>query len=104
VTSEGHPRTVFRRALERGNVLVAETTAREVGHIDLREAIELTALVALTNRARGERYAVRWLGRWLDAADEVTLDEIVLVAGALAALGGPGHRPALELLRSLATS
>jgi hypothetical protein len=33
LTSQGHPRTVFRRALQRGNLLVAELTAREVGHI-----------------------------------------------------------------------
>ena len=40
VTSQGHPRTVFRRALERGNYLVAITTARECGRIDLNEALE----------------------------------------------------------------
>jgi hypothetical protein len=28
---------------------------------------------------RGERYALRWLGRWLEDAREATLDEIVLV-------------------------
>ena len=38
MTAQGNPRVVFRRALERGNLLVAETTAREVGVIDLPEA------------------------------------------------------------------
>ena len=33
MTAQGHPRTVFRRAIERGNYLVAITTAREVGRL-----------------------------------------------------------------------
>jgi hypothetical protein len=37
---------VFRRALERGNLLVAEATAKEIGRISLAEALELTALIA----------------------------------------------------------
>jgi hypothetical protein len=34
-TSQGHPRTVFKRALQHENLLVAEATAREIGHISL---------------------------------------------------------------------
>ena len=34
-TSQGHPRTV-RRALERGNLMLAELTAREAGPADAR--------------------------------------------------------------------
>jgi predicted nucleic acid-binding protein len=30
-TSQGHPRTIFRRALERDNLVLAEVTAREIG-------------------------------------------------------------------------
>jgi hypothetical protein len=45
-TSQGHPRTVFRRALERGNLLVAEATAREIGQVSFAEALELTLLIA----------------------------------------------------------
>jgi hypothetical protein len=37
-----HPQAVFRRALERGNLLVAETTLREVGRPTLEELL-LTA-------------------------------------------------------------
>ena len=51
----GPPRTAFRRALERGNLLLAEATAREVGRIDLREALELAALGRLTSRPGAER-------------------------------------------------
>jgi hypothetical protein len=98
MTSQGHPRTVFRRALEHGNLFVAEATAREVGHLDLRESLELTALVALRDRERGRRFAVRWLGRWVEEAQPM-LDEAVLVIGALQALGGPAHGVALASLR-----
>ena len=64
MTSQGHPRAAFRRALERGNLVVAELEAHEVGQLDLDEALELTALVALRDASRRHVYAVRWLTRW----------------------------------------
>ena len=99
MTSQGHPRTVFRRALEHGNLLLAEATAREVGRLDLDEALELTALIAARDRERGRRYALRWLARWLEEANG-TIEDAVMVAGGLAALGGPRHEPGLAFLRS----
>ena len=45
-TSQGQPRTLFRRAPERGNLVLAEVAAREVGRVTIAEALELTALVA----------------------------------------------------------
>jgi hypothetical protein len=39
-TSQGHPRTVFERALQHENLLVAEATAREIGKVSLVEALE----------------------------------------------------------------
>jgi len=99
--SQGHPRTAFRRALERGNLVVAEIEAREVGRLDLEEALELTALVALRDAQRRDVYAVRWLTRWLEEK-RPTLAEVTLAATALAALGGPNHSAALDTLRALA--
>jgi hypothetical protein len=46
VTAQGHPRAIFKWAIEHGNVTVAEMTARELGRITLGESLELTALVA----------------------------------------------------------
>lgn len=40
-TSQGHPRTTFRRALERGNLVFAESEAHGACRLDLREALEL---------------------------------------------------------------
>jgi hypothetical protein len=50
-------RPKFHRALETGSLILAELGARECGHISLDEALQLTALVALHDRDRGERYA-----------------------------------------------
>ena len=102
MTAEGDSRVVFRRALERGNALVAEMTARELGHISLREALELTALVARHDRVRGSRLAARWLDRWLGDSCAPMIDDAVVVAANLAALGGGGHDAAVSALRASA--
>jgi hypothetical protein len=94
---------VFRRAIDRGNVVVAEITARELGRLDLGEALELAALIAKHDpRVRGRRATARWLLRWLEQAGSPTIDEAVMVAGNLAALGGEAHGPALACLREAA--
>jgi len=48
LTAQGHPRTRFKRAIERGNVLVAEATAREIG---LRARLHTPALHRWARRA-----------------------------------------------------
>jgi hypothetical protein len=45
ITSQGRPRTTFARALQNGNLYVAEALAREIGRISLAEALELTILI-----------------------------------------------------------
>lgn len=98
MTSQGHPRAVFRRAIERGNLLVAETTAREIGRISLMEALEITALIALKDPRRRSRVATRWLQRLLEEHPAPTIEEVVLASAALATLGGPGHDDAAAAL------
>jgi hypothetical protein len=102
LTALGRPRSTFRRALERENLLIAEAVARELGRITLVEALELTALVARKDPKRRGRVAARWLLRFLEDHERVTIDEAVLVAGALAALGGAGHDAAFATLLELA--
>jgi hypothetical protein len=83
--------------------VVTEHTARQVGHVDLREALELCALIATHNRDRGARAGTRWLTRWLEQpSDTPPIDEAAMVAAALAALGGPAHHDALRSLRAVA--
>jgi hypothetical protein len=51
---------IFGRAIERGNLVIAETTAREIGNISLVEALELTALIARKDPRRHGRAATHW--------------------------------------------
>ena len=65
MTAQGHPRAIFKRAIETGNLLVAEMTARKLGRISLDESLALTVLVAEKDPERRSRFAVRWLRRLL---------------------------------------
>jgi hypothetical protein len=102
LTAEGHPRTVFNRAIERGNLAVAEVTAREIGEITLLEALELTALIALRDPRRHGRAGARWTRRFLEDCPSTGLDDLALVVGCLSALGGARHAAALSALRAMA--
>jgi hypothetical protein len=62
LTAQGHPRTIFKRAVEQGNLLIAEMTACEVGRLTLGEALALTALAAKQGPDRRSGYAVRCCG------------------------------------------
>jgi hypothetical protein len=88
LTAQGHPRAIFRRAIERGNLLIAETTAREIGRVSLVEALELAALIALKDARRRGRACTRWLQRYLEARPHASIEEAALAASALGALGG----------------
>jgi hypothetical protein len=74
-----------------------------VGQVDLREALELAALIAKHDpRVRGRRATARWLRRWLEESPRVTIDDAAMTAGLLAALGGTEHGVALTALRDIA--
>lgn len=93
---------IFERALASGDLLGAETTAAELGWINLLDALALLALLVEKEPRRGERGKARWLRRYLNAEPNAGLGEAATVVGALRALGGPGHVQALALLRALA--
>jgi hypothetical protein len=83
MTAQGHPRAIFQRAIDRGNLLVAENTLREIGRVTLTEALQLTALIAVKNPRRHARVSARWLARWLEERDQATIDEAAFVAACL---------------------
>jgi hypothetical protein len=104
-TSQGHPRTIFRRALERGNLVLAEVTAREIGRVTIAEALELTALVARKQPDRYGRFAARWLCLFLEEHERTTLEEVAMLVSNLEGLVNPKDQaPALALLRKAARS
>jgi hypothetical protein len=87
--------------MERGNLLVAETTARQMGRLSLDERLQLTALICLKQPDRGRRVAAAWLHRWLDETDGAAIEDAVLIASLLSALGGPHHARAFSTLRDV---
>jgi hypothetical protein len=102
LTAQGHPRAIFKQAIEHGNVLAAEVTARELGLITLAESLALTALVVQKDPGRRSRYTVRWLRRLIEEDENLSIEAASLAASALAALGGRGHAEAFATLSALA--
>jgi hypothetical protein len=101
MTAQGHPRAIFTRAIERGNLVVAEASAREVGRLTLEEALRLVFLYAEKDPVRYERAALRWLVRYLTEGKAVTLLSAHLALSALAELRA-GDAQAAKLLAELA--
>jgi hypothetical protein len=102
-TSQGDPRTIFRRALEHDNLVLAEVTAREIGRVTIAEALELTALVARKQPHRYGRFAARWLCLWLEEHEKATLDDVELLVSNLRCLAtAKDHASALATLRKVA--
>jgi ribosomal protein S7 len=101
LTAQGSPRAIFQRAIERGNLLVAETTAREMGTMSLMEALELTSLIALKDSRRRSRVAARWLLRFLEEHNRATIEEAMLAGAALTAPGTAGDDTAIMVLTDM---
>jgi hypothetical protein len=78
MTAQGHPRAIFTRAVERGNVVAAEAAAREV-KLTLEEALRLLFLYAERDPIRYERAALRWLSRYL-AEGKAVIRELAAAA------------------------
>ncbi len=73
MTAQGSPYAIFRRAIEREKVTVAEIQARMMSRMAFTDALDLTALIALKDPRRRSRQAARWLGRWLAETPGATL-------------------------------
>ena len=87
ITAQGSPQTIYRRAIERGNLLVAETTTPRVPRVTLVERLAPDRADAQKDpRRRHARVAARWLPRWLDASDDATIYDVALAASVLQAL------------------
>ena len=101
MTAQGHPRAIYKRAIERGNVTMAEATAREFA-LSLEEALQLVLLYAAYEPAKVERAALRWFARYLDEGKGVTLLRAQVALAALAELrSGEQEQRAAELLAEL---
>jgi hypothetical protein len=97
---DASPYTRFRRALDAGNELMVLATARELPHIALDDALRICLVMRGGDRARYERAAVRWLGRFALEARGVTITDLRAAADALDAMPSRAHE-ALERLQRL---
>jgi hypothetical protein len=84
VTSQASLHAQFVRAVERGNVLVAEACARDLPNLALDDALRLVFLYADRAPQKFERAAVRWLGRYVAEGRGVTLLKAHVAVAALA--------------------
>jgi hypothetical protein len=70
--------------------------AKELSHLSLLDALELTMLIARKDPDRYPRVAARWLLRLL------TIEEAALAATGLVALPGGGYGNAAHTLKAMA--
>jgi hypothetical protein len=101
VTAQGSSFARFRRALDRGNVTEALSSASELEHVGLTEALELCLLLIEKSPERFGRAALRWHGRYCRELRDVDLDEGLAVLAALGALRGPRSKQAASALAEL---
>ena len=101
-TSQGRPHSIFKRAIQRRNVVAALAAARELPELSLGDALELTLLVARKDPARHSRIAARWLLRYLEEDPDATIEEASLAASCPAALPGRRYVEASQTLKALA--
>lgn len=101
MTTQAHPYARLRRALDRGNLIEALSSASELEHVGLVEALEILLLVHEKEPKRFGRAALRWHGRYCREVRDVDLDEGQAVLAALCALRGPRKAVAARALAEL---
>jgi hypothetical protein len=90
----------FQRAIQRRNLFQAELAIREMGTLNLLDALAYLDLLAEVRPEKVERAAVRWHGRLETEAATLTMSESQLALAALASLCA-GEREAIKVLRPL---
>jgi hypothetical protein len=102
VSEKGSPHGRFQRGIERRNLLAAEAAARELGGLNLPDALSLLLVIAAKDPTRFERAAIRWHGRFETETRGVGFAEAQVLLGALAALRDPAPALGLETIARLA--
>ena len=104
VGSSGTPGGRFQRAIDHGNLLAAESAARELEWLPLAHAFELLLLIQRKDPPRFDRAAARFVGKFVTETRGVRICDVQLLLGALAGLDGLSRRVSLEAVEALATS
>jgi len=102
MTAEGSAYARFRRAVERGNLVEADSAVRELRRVSLTDALDYVDLLATREPARFERAAIRWHSRLEREYAGLTLPQSLLALTALQALTEQDRGTPLSILRHLA--
>lgn len=94
MTSQGSAYSRLRRALDRGNAVVAWAAAGELERVPLADALALCLLLARSDPARYEKAALRWHARLCREVAGLSIDEAALSLSALRAMPGPAAEAA----------
>ena len=89
----------FRRALDRGNVTEALSSAAELDFVSLAEALELTLLLVEGEPEKYARAAARWHTRFVQEIPNVDVGQSQAILALLAAI--PSERLAAAALAEL---
>ena len=99
MTADGSAHTRLRRAIQAGNLAIIHTTAAELGHISLRDALGILMVIEREAEERFDAAAVRWAGRLALETPDLELAEL---AGALESLEALPDEHAQRVLVGLA--
>ena len=102
MTSQGGVYSQFKRALGRGNFVVAWGLAAEIPQVSLADALQLLLLARGVEPTRLDRGIPRWHSR-LCHERPLSTGEAQLALAALGALAGPGATSGAEALASICT-
>src|SRR5215210_143229 len=97
LTSQGSAHSQMKRAIERGNAMVAWAMASALPHVELDDALALVLLALDHDAPRFDKAVVRWHSRLCQEAP-LTLDEAQLALAALRALQSPSRATAADTL------
>jgi hypothetical protein len=92
--AHGSPLPRFRRAVEHGSLIQAEAAARELGRLDLDDALRLVLLFRREGDRRFERAAVRFIGRVLAERPGLGFELADTLLRGLSELDGPASNVA----------
>ncbi len=102
MTSQGSAYSRFKRAIERGNLIEAESAIRELKQVGLRDALDYVDLLATRAPERFERAALRWHSRFEAEHPGLTLTDSLLALSSLQALVDGDRPTGLSVLRYFA--
>jgi len=99
VTSDGSAYARLRRAIQNRNLAIISTSAAELRHIGLRDALGILLVIEAKAEERFDAAAVRWAGRLALETPDISLAEL---SGALESLHALPDEHAQRTLLALA--